>query len=174
MKLFDTVLKTFAFFGLQWDENLKKFLITKKIYMPYILCATCFTTSGMFLIYEANTFSEYILAAFLFSSVIECITVCAIVEINVTKFDDFVEYIQNMINGREFKISFAKLFLVKMFFFAKIQILSFNQYYPNLVVNIHLIELNFSHEFSAIVMHFVILFVISFWAFDTLTFSSVQ
>lgn len=67
MRLFETSLNAFAFLGLEWDENSKQFFFAKKLLFSYILSGLCLISSIMFIIYDGNTFYDYLLAFTIFS-----------------------------------------------------------------------------------------------------------
>lgn len=59
MKLFQTAQKNFALLGINPYDPSRKNQFNKNIFLYILLVVSCFTQTGAFLIFEANTFDEY-------------------------------------------------------------------------------------------------------------------
>lgn len=107
MKLFETGLKNFMFFGLEWDERSKKYFFTKKIFFTPSLCIVCFTSCTIFLMYDAKTFYDYILSAVVMLTTVASFAVFIICKLNVNIFNDFIEFSQYMSEESEWTYSYV-------------------------------------------------------------------
>lgn len=98
MKLFETTFNTVAYVGFEWDKSSNKFVCTKKLFIPYIICVLSLCAFIKFLIYDADTFYEYTLGfSCILSGIWQTITI-VIFTINVTMFDNLIVGVENMIN----------------------------------------------------------------------------
>lgn len=92
MKLFETTLENFAFFGLKWDETTKKYAFAKKsFYIPF-MCTVCVFSSILFIMFEAETFYEITFTA------IMGIIIYIALNIKVNTFNNFIENCRDLVN----------------------------------------------------------------------------
>lgn len=97
MKLFETTLKNFMVLSLAWNESSKKYSFTKKLYCFQFLCVLCMMSCILFFIYDAKTFYEYALAFTAFSGGTVCIVTFIFLDVEMGKFNNFIENCQNMV-----------------------------------------------------------------------------
>lgn len=97
MKIFETALNNFAFLGLEWDENSKKYSCTKKLHIFQFSFVLVFISNILFLIYDAKTFSDYTFELMLCSTAIMCGIICLSISSNVDTFSNLMENCQDMV-----------------------------------------------------------------------------
>lgn len=101
MKPFETALNNFAFLGLEWDKDSKKYLCTKKFLLSQFSFFLIFTSNILLLVNDAQTFYDYISELMLLLTSILCSIICFVISIKVDAFNNLVENTETLINKSE-------------------------------------------------------------------------
>lgn len=102
MKVFEIGLENAAFFGVQWQESLKRYVYNSKYFAFHLAaCGVGIIGTVLFLVYDAKTFFDFTFGLMLFTIPVMYLIVCVSFYFHMDIFNEFIEKCNKQVNESE-------------------------------------------------------------------------